>query len=161
MANTGDRRTRIQIEDLKNKILRMEIEGKHRNEICKVLGMAVRTYEHYKSIIEAEIVAEQTAKRKEDILVQKEVCKARLLKALRGEQEIAEGQSTSPRVKMDAWYRYGELAVAEFKLEAETDNWLAQYKSLNLKEPIPLSEIQEDEAERSEAVESDSNNDQL
>lgn len=145
MENRKTKRTRIQIDELLNKILKLEVEGKTIKEACAILEMPERTYSFYKHRLERRIASQQTAKSREDILMHKEVCRERLTKALKGEQGIAEGEKIPPRVRMDAWYRYAEISTATFKLEAETANWLAAYKELNLKEPIPLAELEEEE----------------
>jgi len=132
-------RTQIQIEDEMDEIFRLQVAGHTPKQIQKIRNLPERTYFDYNQRLQSRIVESMTAKRTEEILVQKELCAERLNKAMMGEEELATKENISPRTKMDAWYRYAEIVMAKFKLEAETTNWLVAYRNLQLEEPINLT----------------------
>ena len=142
------KRSEIQVQEEMDEIFRLQIAGATRKQICEIRNLPERTYDFYNKRLKERIVSFETSKRQEEILVQKEICRQRLNKARMGEQKIAEDEKTSQRVKMDAWYRYSEISVAEFKLEAETANWLAAYNNLHLREPpVALTELEEERSD--------------
>jgi hypothetical protein len=144
------RRTEIQIEDLIDQIFRLQVIGATPKQIQKQLNLPERTYFEYNSRLQERIVGAETAKRTEEILVQKELCHERLVKSMRGLEHIATTDGISPRTKMDAWYKFAEVSMAEFKLQGETTNWLLEYNRLRLEEPIRLASTIDDPSEQTE-----------
>ncbi len=166
MANTGIRRTDLQIQNLLDKMFKLQVEGFTARQIQEKLNLPVRTFEYYQNKLMDRIIADQAVQRREDTLYYKKICEEQLSHSLRIENDIATNEKVTPRTRMDAAFRKAEISMLIFRMHIETGNWLKEYnqQQIGLQRLMPASEITEEEpseveeSERSEDVWGDEQN---
>jgi hypothetical protein len=133
-------RTEIQIQDEMDEIFRLQVAGATPKQIMKLRNLPERTYYDYNKRLMDRIVTAETNKRTEEVLVQKEICKERMVDSMQTEYKLSHDDKISPRTRMDAAQRRAEIAAALFKIDIETTNWLLAYRNMKLEEPIQLED---------------------
>jgi hypothetical protein len=111
------------------------VAGTSNKEIMKARNLPERTFYDYQHRLQDRIANTLMQKNNEEILLHKEICREQLIDSMKVEYELSHNDKISPRTRMDAAFRKGELAVAVFKLEGETTNWLMAYRQLQLEKP--------------------------
>jgi ACT domain-containing protein len=113
-----------------DEILKLQVAGANPKQIMQILGLNKSAYYAYNLRLRSRIIHEQLAKRHEELLVDKQIVKDRLTKAMQIEDAIMTDKNVSPRTRMDAATRYSEISVAAFKLEAETVGFINALSTL-------------------------------
>jgi hypothetical protein len=132
------RRSEIQIDQEMDEILRLLVAGATPKQIQKVRNLPERTYFTYYRKLQARIIDLQMSKHTDEIMVDKEIARERLTKALQLEFKLWNDDHVPPRTRMDAGTRYAEITVALLKLETETLGFIHGLKLLQEQHPIEL-----------------------
>lgn len=131
-------RTQIQIEQECDEILRLMVAGDSNKEIMEKRNLPERTFYEYQRRLQERIIAEQMTKRHEEIMIDKQIVKDRLTKALKLEEKLMDDPHISPRTRMDAGTRFSEISVAMLKLETEMLGFLHALKEARLQQPTTI-----------------------